>query len=113
MSKKNITAWERVEIARSPKRKTAIEYVEKIFDEFIELHGDRSYKDDKVIIVDITGKVNSGHGGLIANKLAHQYMRPVILVNDKGGSARGYDKHPIDNFKEWVEESEIITGSGK
>ncbi len=47
---KKITAWERVEIARNPKRKTAIEYVENIFDEFIELHGDRSFKDDKAIV---------------------------------------------------------------
>ena len=85
--------------------KKEVKEIQKIIDE-------NGIKDDKVIIVDITDKVNSGHGGLIANKLAHQYMRPVILVNDKGGSARGYDKHPIDNFKEWVEESEIITGSG-
>ena len=85
--------------------KKEVKEIQKIIEE-------NGIKDDKVIIVDITGKVNSGHGGLIANKLAHQYMRPVILVNDKGGSARGYDKHPIDNFKEWVEESEIITGSG-
>ncbi len=49
MSEK-ITAWERVEIARSPKRKTAIEYVQNIFDEFIELHGDRNFKDDKAIV---------------------------------------------------------------
>ena len=86
--------------------------VKKEVKEIQQIIEDNGIKDDKVIIVDITGKVNSGHGGLIANKLAHQYMRPVILVNDKGGSARGYDKHPIDNFKEWVEESEIITGSG-
>ena len=85
--------------------KKEVKEIQKIIEE-------NGIKDDKVIIVDITGKVNTGHGGLIANKLAHQYMRPVILVNDKGGSARGYDKHPIDNFKEWVEESEIITGSG-
>ena len=50
MNKNNLTAWEKVEIARNPKRKTAIEYVEKIFDDFIELHGDRSFKDDKSII---------------------------------------------------------------
>ena len=46
----NISAWDRVEIARNPKRKTAIEYIECIFDEFIKLHGDRLYKDDKSII---------------------------------------------------------------
>lgn len=48
MNKK--TAWEKVEIARSPKRKTALDYIEKIFDEFIELHGDRNCKDDKAIV---------------------------------------------------------------
>ena len=45
-----LTAWERVEIARSPKRKTALDYINEIFDEFIELHGDRNFKDDKAII---------------------------------------------------------------
>ena len=45
-----ISAWERVEIARNPKRKTAIDYIENIFDEFIELHGDRNFKDDKAIV---------------------------------------------------------------
>ena len=45
-----LTAWEKVEIARNPKRKTSLEYIEKIFDEFIELHGDRNFKDDKAIV---------------------------------------------------------------
>ena len=48
--KKQITAWERVEIARNPKRKTSLDYIEAIFDHFIELHGDRNFKDDKAII---------------------------------------------------------------
>ena len=43
-------AYEKVEIARNPKRKTSLDYIEKIFDEFIELHGDRQFKDDKAII---------------------------------------------------------------
>ena len=47
---KELTAWDRVEIARNPKRKTSIEYIENIFDDFIELHGDRNYKDDKAIV---------------------------------------------------------------
>ena len=45
-----LTPWQKVEIARNPKRKTSIEYIEKIFDEFIELHGDRNFKDDQAII---------------------------------------------------------------
>lgn len=47
---KKITAWERVEIARDPKRKTSLDYIENIFDEFIELHGDRNFSDDKAIV---------------------------------------------------------------
>lgn len=47
---KNITAWEKVEIARNPKRKTSLDYIENIFDEFIELHGDRNFRDDKAIV---------------------------------------------------------------
>lgn len=45
-----LTPWQKVEIARNPKRKTSIEYIEQIFDEFIELHGDRNFKDDQAII---------------------------------------------------------------
>ena len=45
-----VTAWERVKIAREPDRPTALDYIENIFDEFIELHGDRYFKDDKSIV---------------------------------------------------------------
>ena len=44
------TAWEKVEIARSQDRKTALDYIEKIFDNFVELHGDRISKDDSTIV---------------------------------------------------------------
>ena len=46
----NITAWERVELARQLERPKALDYIEHIFDEFIELHGDRNFADDKAII---------------------------------------------------------------
>ncbi len=44
-----MNAWDRVEIARDPKRKTAIDYIESIFEDFIELHGDRVFRDDKAM----------------------------------------------------------------
>ena len=50
IEKNVLTAWERVEIARNPKRKTALDYINEIFDEFIELHGDRCYGDDKAMV---------------------------------------------------------------
>ena len=60
MPNKKITAWERVEIARDSKRKTSLDYIEEIFDEFIELHGDRNFKDDKSIVCGLAriGKQN-------------------------------------------------------
>ena len=60
MKKNIISAWEKVEIARNPKRKTALEYIENIFDDFIELHGDRHFSDDKAIVCGLAriGKQN-------------------------------------------------------
>ena len=57
---KELTAWEKVEIARSTKRKTALDYIEEIFDDFMELHGDRNFKDDKSIVCGLAriGKQN-------------------------------------------------------
>ena len=46
-------AWEKVEIARNPNRKTALDYIESIFDNFIELHGDRCFGDDKAMVCGI------------------------------------------------------------
>ena len=45
-----ITAWDRVKIARETDRPTALDYINRIFDDFIELHGDRYFKDDKSIV---------------------------------------------------------------
>lgn len=44
------TAWETVQIARSQDRKTSLDYIEYIFDDFLELHGDRHFGDDKAIV---------------------------------------------------------------
>lgn len=50
MKEKKLTAWERVEIARNPKRRTSLDYINEIFDNFIELHGDRNFRDDKAMV---------------------------------------------------------------
>ena len=42
-------AWNKVEIARNPKRPTSLDYMKYIFDDFMELHGDRISNDDKTI----------------------------------------------------------------
>lgn len=45
-----ITAWDRVQLARELDRPKAIDYINSLFDDFIELHGDRNFGDDKSII---------------------------------------------------------------
>lgn len=64
---KEISAWERVEIARNPKRKTSLDYINSIFDDFIELHGDRNFKDDKAIVCGL-GKIGKQNYTIIAEQ---------------------------------------------
>lgn len=45
-----LSSWERVKIARSSERPTTFDYVGKIFDRFLELHGDRACKDDGALV---------------------------------------------------------------
>jgi len=45
-----LTAWERVTVARHPKRPVASDYVAEICDDFFELHGDRAFGDDAAIM---------------------------------------------------------------
>jgi len=46
----NLTAWQRVQIARHPKRPYALDYVEMLFENFQELHGDRQFRDDRALV---------------------------------------------------------------
>src|SRR4051812_16991176 len=63
-------SWQRVQLARHPKRPQTMDYFEKLFTGFEELHGDRSFGDDKAII-----------GGF-----AYFEGRPVMLVGQQKGS---------------------------
>lgn len=47
---KNLTRWQRVQLARHPNRPTTMDYVENILTDFTEIHGDRKFKDDPAII---------------------------------------------------------------
>jgi len=65
----NLTAWQRVQIARHPQRPYTQDYINMIMSDFIELHGDRSFSDDKAII-----------GGLA--RIDHQKI--VVIGHQKG-----------------------------
>ncbi|MEW6565826.1 MAG: acetyl-CoA carboxylase carboxyltransferase subunit alpha [Spirochaetota bacterium] len=66
-------AWRRVELARHPDRPYALDYITRIFDNFIELHGDRYFGDDAAIV-----------GGL--GFLSGQPV--TIIANQKGRSLK-------------------------
>jgi acetyl-CoA carboxylase carboxyl transferase subunit alpha len=47
---KNLNGWQRVQISRHPERPYTLDYIEHCFEHFIELHGDRTVKDDKAMV---------------------------------------------------------------
>ena len=46
----NLTAWQRIQLARHPLRPYTLDYITLLMSEFIELHGDRLYGDDKAMV---------------------------------------------------------------
>ncbi len=45
-----ISTWDRVTLARHPQRPRTLDFVNALFDDFVELHGDRQYRDDRAMI---------------------------------------------------------------
>lgn len=64
------TAWQKVKEARSVYRPSTLTYIDLIFDDFIELHGDRGYRDDKAVV-----------GGI-----ASLYGQPVTVIGIQKGN---------------------------
>lgn len=113
----NLSAWDKVEMARNSSRPTALDYIERIFDDFIELHGDRVFKDDKAIVAGIAriGNQNvtiiaeqkgrntkeniernfgmpnpeSYRKGIRLMKQAEKFNRPIITFIDTKGAYPG------------------------
>ena len=46
----NLTPWDKTLLARHPNRPYTLDYIRTIFDDFVELHGDRLYADDNAIV---------------------------------------------------------------
>src|SRR3989441_7343142 len=45
-----LTPWQRTQVARHPQRPSTLDYIGRICDSFLELHGDRLYGDDQAIV---------------------------------------------------------------
>jgi acetyl-CoA carboxylase carboxyl transferase subunit alpha len=113
----SLTAWQRIQIARHPKRPYSADYVKLIFKDFIELHGDRVFGDDQAILCGIatfnddpvvvighqkgrTLKENMDRNFGMAHpegyrkamrimKLASKFDRPIITFIDTSGAYPG------------------------
>src|SRR5438309_3907786 len=63
----SLTAWQRTQLARHPKRPHTRDYIRVLFEDFIELHGDRLYGDDAAIVSGLarldrkSTRLNSSH----------------------------------------------------
>jgi len=47
---KNLTRWQKVQLSRHPERPYTLDYIYKMTDDFVEIHGDRTVKDDKAMV---------------------------------------------------------------
>ncbi|GBC85390.1 Acetyl-coenzyme A carboxylase carboxyl transferase subunit alpha [bacterium HR11] len=112
-----LTPWEIVQVARHPQRPYTLDYIRLIFDDFIELHGDRRYGDDPAIVAglaflgdqpmavvghqkgrDMQEKLRRNFGmphpegyrkALRIMKLAEKFSRPVVTFVDTPGAYPG------------------------
>jgi acetyl-CoA carboxylase carboxyl transferase subunit alpha len=112
-------AWRRVQLARHPKRPHSLDYIERLFTDFQEIHGDRCFGDDPAIVTglaqfesrpvmvvaeqkgrDTKQKLYRNFGmpkpegyrkALRAMQLADKFSRPVITFLDTPGAYPGID----------------------
>lgn len=86
----NLTAWERVLVARHPKRPLLRDYLRLIAKDFCELHGDKAYGDDKAIICGFARL--AGHRVMVVGHHKGRETREKIEVNFGSAHPEGYRK---------------------
>lgn len=87
---KSLTAWERVGIARDKNRPYSFDYINEIFDRFLELHGDRNFGDDGAVVSGI-GEIGNQYFTVIAQQKGRN-VKQNIKRNFGMPSPEGYRK---------------------
>ncbi|MBO5354016.1 MAG: acetyl-CoA carboxylase carboxyltransferase subunit alpha [Lachnospiraceae bacterium] len=113
------SAWEKVKMCRSTERATAMDYIEHIFENFYELHGDRCFRDDRALVgglamfekmpvtiladlrgTDFTDRIERNFGMPMPDgyrkavrlmKQAEKFGRPVVTFINTSGAFCGVD----------------------
>jgi acetyl-CoA carboxylase carboxyl transferase subunit alpha len=111
------TAWEKTELARHPQRPQSLDYIERVFTDFSEIHGDRTFGDDAAIICgmarfhgdevlivatqkgrDMKQRVHRNFGtphpegyrkAIRVMQLAEKFHRPIFTLVDTDGAYPG------------------------
>ena len=111
------TAWEKTELARHPQRPQSLDYIERVFTDFSEIHGDRTFGDDAAIICgmarfhgdevlivatqkgrDMKQRVHRNFGtphpegyrkAIRVMQLAEKFRRPIFTLVDTDGAYPG------------------------
>jgi acetyl-CoA carboxylase carboxyl transferase subunit alpha len=111
------TAWQKTELARHPQRPQTLDYIERLFTDFSEIHGDRSFGDDAAIICgmarfhgdeilvvgtqkgrDMKQRVHRNFGtphpegyrkALRVMQVAEKFRRPILTLVDTDGAYPG------------------------
>jgi acetyl-CoA carboxylase carboxyl transferase subunit alpha len=83
-------AWKKVALARHPDRPYSLDYIERIFDGFIELHGDRAFGDDAAIVGGIA-MLDGMPVTIIANQKGRT-LKDNMRRNHGMGNPEGYRK---------------------
>jgi acetyl-CoA carboxylase carboxyl transferase subunit alpha len=86
----NLTPWQRVQLARHPKRPYSLDYFQRTFTDFQELHGDRLYAEDRAMVC---GFAQLGeHRVLVIGTQKGRDTKENILRNFGSAHPEGYRK---------------------
>ena len=94
-SSRHLKPWQRVQVARHPNRPCTLDYVERLFTEFTEVHGDRRFADDKAIV---TG-LGFFHGEPVVDRRPPEGPRheaedlPQLRLRQARGLSEGAARH--------------------
>ncbi len=86
----NLNRWQRVQLARHPERPYALDYIERIFTDFMEFHGDRRFADDKALIGGFARF--DGHPVMVVGTQKGRDMKSNLFRNFGWPSPEGYRK---------------------
>src|SRR5256884_1519091 len=98
---RNLTPMQRVQVARHPKRPYTLDYVNTVFTDFVELHGDRLFRDDPAIVAGggRRGRMSgSGSGHPKGGETKGNQLRKIGMAPPPGEPQATRPRDPAANF---------------